>query len=75
MPAIEKTIVTVTVLHPAGEGPAEDCTLEDIERALDDDWIGTVEFGEPVPVPPQAVEKELRAVGNDGGFFQDDDEE
>lgn len=61
---IYKTTITVTVLHD--EDATSPPTLKELGGG-DYVWAGRVVSAEPVP--PDQVERELRALGNDGTFF------
>lgn len=67
---ISKTVFTFTVLHLTGETPP------DLEVALDvtdtGHAVGAVTSTTTEPVPDDAVPAELRALDNDGEFFDDD---
>lgn len=67
---IVKTTYTFTVLH-RGDEP-----LSDIEHALAESdtghAVGWQTASETVDVPDSAVPEELRKLGNDGEFFEDD---
>lgn len=72
---IQKTVFTVTVLHEKG-APIGHMDLEDVLSEIDTgDMLGACGTPMTVDVPPEAVEDECRAVGNDGTFFATDDEE
>lgn len=73
---IRKAIITVTVLYDdAISGPPGHLELSTLAEALDDDMIGQVEDTSDEPVPADRVEQELLAIGNDGTFFGDSDDE
>jgi len=72
-PDISKTTFTFTVLHRS------DAPLHNIQHALaesyDGDACGFETGSETTAVPPERVVAELLALGNDGRFFDDFDEE
>lgn len=69
---IVKTTITFTVLHRA------DNPMESLGHAMSESWDGDAVGWETesvtVPVSPDDVVDELVALGNDGTFFDDDDE-
>lgn len=72
--AVYKTVVTVTVLSDY-ELP-DGVTLEEIAAEADDgSMICGCDWGETERVPANQVHQELLAVGNDGSFFGDDDDD
>lgn len=67
---IHKTIITVTILHSSDVSFAG-CTLAEIGYEIDEGHsVGMMEITASDPVPMPTVPTELRALGNDGGFFQ-----
>jgi hypothetical protein len=64
---IHATTYTFTLLHPAGQRPADlyVATLE----ADNGDAVGAVIAEHTVPVPDADVPQRLRDLGNDGTFF------
>lgn len=74
---VYKTIVQVTVYsrRPLTEDERHDIGY--LEAEIDyGDMIGSVKTitSEPVPLPEDVLRDELRAIGNDGTFFDDFDE-
>jgi hypothetical protein len=70
---VSKTVYVFTVLHPADE-PMLDLA-DALQRAFDGDSVGMVTGEETTPVPADEVSQELVKLGNDGTFFDDEDEE
>jgi hypothetical protein len=74
MDPIKKTVFKVTVLHYADEDAAD----MELEHVLDEmnigSMVGKVEVQSTVAVSPEKVKFELKAVGNDGTFFDDEGE-
>lgn len=70
--AIRKTTFTFTVLH------REDAPLADIEDVLreasDGHAVGAVADVHSTNLPTEAVRAQLLALGNDGTFFDDDED-
>lgn len=65
---VSKTVITVTVLHPADEplpGPL-DLLLEEMDSGS---AVGQETDRVTTPVPTGLVKDELLALGNDGEFF------
>lgn len=72
MPEISKTVFTFTVLHPTDE------PLWSLEHALsesdDGNAVGWTTGSVTVAVPAGDVAAELIALGNDGEFFDEDED-
>jgi hypothetical protein len=70
IPAIKKSTVSFTVLHTEYER-LEGMSLEQILAECDEGgFVGAYHINvETEDVPPENVELELFAVGNDGDFF------
>ncbi len=69
---IQKTTITLTVLHPAGERP-DKWGLEQIAYEINDGaWLGRTAHVSTVPVPKKSLRDECLALGNDGTFFETD---
>jgi len=69
-----KTLFTITVLSP--DAPiSPDADLEQIAYAINEgDCLGQLERHQPTEVPVEKIRAESRALGNDGGFFDHDDD-
>ena len=79
MPKVKKTVVTVTVLHEAGES-LDGLSLSDIAYELDEgSMIGSFGLTSLTDIPDSQLEDELLQIGNDGEFFgylfEDDSDE
>lgn len=75
MPVVKATI-SVTVLLPQDEADKlKICSLSDIEYEITEgSWIaGSLDRGAPTIVPRDDLQDALRAIGNDGSFFSDED--
>jgi hypothetical protein len=74
VPGIYETEIRVLVLS---RGPLDpDMTLSQIDAEMSDgDCIGTWEAVDANELDPDAVRDELRRMGNDGTFFDDEDSE
>ena len=71
---IVKTTVTITVLHRA-DNPLTDHGIDEVLYEMSEgDAVGWETDRDAVPVDPKDVLGELIALGNDGTFFDDDDE-
>lgn len=73
---VVKTIVSFEVLTYADEAPVlRSKSLSDIAyEVCDGDWIaGSLIFSKPSVVPREELSDELKAIGNDGTFFDDMD--
>ena len=67
---ISKTKYMFTVLHRTDEPPAD---LHDaLEEAEGGHAVGVEHLMYTIPVPDEAVPMELKQMGNDGSFFDDD---
>ena len=68
---ISKVVIEMTVLLPSDEvASLEGMSLADIEReTFDGTWIGSSSRKSVEAVPPENVSTELKAIGNDGSFF------
>lgn len=72
MPDISKTTISFTVIHRT-DSPLS-ANLEDVLEETDTGHaVGWETNRTTVRVPADAVAAELRALGNDGSFFDDDD--
>lgn len=70
-----KTVVQTTVLHYADQ-TVDGVPLAVIGHEIDEgDWLGASRVVLSVPVPPEQLEAEQLALGNDGTFFEVDEEE
>lgn len=70
---VSKTIFTLEVLHPA-DVDVSSWPLESVLSEMDTGHaVGNVTGLRTDPVPDEAVEDELRALGNDGHFFDLED--
>lgn len=67
---ISKTIIRITVLHRTDEPLGN--IYEALERIDTGHGVGNVEFDVAQYVQDANVEEELRMLGNDGEFFDDD---
>jgi hypothetical protein len=80
MTEIHRTVYTVEVFsrgpfHPDG-GDNDPFDLAEINYAITEgDCIGNVEISHQMIVPPEAVEGELLRIGNDGSFFDEDEDD
>lgn len=73
MTQVRKTILTITVLHPADETP-EGMELSDIMYEIDNGgWLGMIQTGTSQDVPDDKLCDECLALGNDGSFFDFDE--
>lgn len=67
--SIQKTVISFTLLHPAG------LELEDIDDAIHEaregDAVGMETDRITTDVPADSVADELRKLGNDGAFFEE----
>ena len=73
MTEIAKTTYTFTVLHPADAPP--DGLMDALQEATEGNAVGDVTGIVTVAVPRSRVRDELQELGNDGEFFDDDDNE
>jgi hypothetical protein len=86
-PKIKKTTMTFTVLHRADAFPLPDDEFWGeydgpyagplgflMQEAWDGGMVGIESDGVTVDVPDDQVETELIAMGNDGTFFEEDDD-
>lgn len=74
MTGIRKRTIEFDVLYPEGyEWPND---LADIIEETDSGPIirGSHRFAFDKAVTPDSLESELQAIGNDGGFFDDDED-
>jgi len=71
MMKIAKVIIQTTVLLPADELPRlEGASLSDIEQETSEGlWIGMSSRTSVETLPPEKISTELKAIGNDGTFF------
>ena len=71
--SIIKTTITLTILHDEDDYPdygAADMDIEDVLHEMDcGDMIGVFSVSKVEEVHPDNVEAELKALGNDGTFF------
>jgi hypothetical protein len=69
---IRKTVLTVTVLSPEGRD-LSNYSLDEIAREIfDGDSIGQSSIAHStILTDPKAVRTELKAIGNDGSFFDE----
>lgn len=86
MSRISKTTITFTVLHRTDDEGLVEAQYRDYDHYLDsplgyvlqESWDGGMVGREgemvTVPVPDDQVEQELRALGNDGSFFEEDED-
>jgi len=71
---IVKTTVTLTVLHRDTDACLDGMPLEEIAALIDDGpAIGQVETTNIEFLADDNVEAELKAIGNDGTFFDSED--
>lgn len=71
---IVKTTVTITVLHRA-DNPMTDCDIEEVLYEMREGEAVGWETGRVTEtVAAEQVPDELVALGNDGTFFDDDEE-
>lgn len=70
---IAKTTITITVLHRAGslDGSGIDDVLYEMSQG---EAVGWETDRRSVSVAPTDVERELKQLGNDGTFFDDEDD-
>lgn len=70
---IVKTTITITVLHRAGslDGSGIDDVLYEMSQG---EAVGWETDRRSAPVASTDVEHELKQLGNDGTFFDDDDD-
>ena len=69
---IYKAKLLITVLFDDAEVQPEffqEATLGDLERLINDEAVGLHSLLSLAPVPAARVRRELRALGNDGTFF------
>ena len=72
---IVKTTITITVMH-RGDHPLTDHDIEEVLYEMrEGDAVGWETDRVTEPVPAERVCHELVALGNDGTFFDDDDDE
>lgn len=72
---IVKTTITITVLHRA-DNPMTDCDIEEVLYEMREGEAVGWETGRVTEtVAAEQVPDELVALGNDGTFFDDDEEE
>lgn len=72
---IVKTTITITVLHRA-DNPMTDCDIEEVlYETREGEAVGWETDRVTEPVAAEQVPDELVALGNDGTFFDDDEEE
>lgn len=75
MPIVKATI-SLTVLLPQDEADKlQTCSLSDLQYEITEgSWIaGGLVRSVPTVVPRAELQDALRAVGNDGSFFSDED--
>jgi hypothetical protein len=71
---IVKTTITITLLHRA-ENPMRDYDIEDVLYEMrEGDAVGCTTSRITEPVNPENVVDELCDLGNDGTFFDDDED-
>ena len=71
---IVKTTITITALHRADTALGD--SIEDVLYEMSEGGAVGWETGRTtVPVPAERVQDELIAVGNDGTFFDDTDDD
>lgn len=67
---VAKTVITLTMIHPVDLDPAE-MSPADIAYHLDEgEFVGGRTAITTIAVPDHDVQRELKALGNDGTFFQ-----
>lgn len=74
MPEISKTTLTFTVLHRSDQPLSRDIG-EILEETDTGHAVGWETNRVTVSVPANKVRDELLALGNDGEFFDDDDDD
>lgn len=53
----------------------QEATPSDLERLMDDEAVGLIHLQSITPVKPEELQQELRALGNDGSFFDSSEDE
>lgn len=53
----------------------QEATPSDVERLMDDEAVGLIHLQSITPVNPEELQQELRALGNDGSFFDSSEDE
>lgn len=75
---IRKACLTITLLFDDDEVEPEffqEATLSDLERLMDDEAVGLWALESITSVKDEDLQNELRALGNDGSFFELPEEE
>lgn len=68
-PQVRKTVLTLTILHPADEAVAGR-SLDDIAAEIDSGgWIGSTALLSAQLVAPADLPAECHALGSDASFF------
>ena len=74
MPRYVKTVITLTVIHDSTL-PIDCMELSHIAREMEEgEVIGAMTQASSTPIPDGEIRRGLMAVGNDGEFFNFDEE-
>ena len=75
---IRKACLHITLLFDdevVGPEFFQEATPSDLERLMDDEAVGLIHLQSITPVKPEELQQELRALDNDGSFFDSSEDE